>query len=131
MEENYCVLGIVSDEPDYKLCWLINEHRDFNFTRSADLKLFHKKLNEDQEIALFVYEDETSMLTYRLIRNRASQGYFLSDLPHIDYVLHIQGDIVPEEVQSLIAELTSLPAIRMCVPANLQNIKEKDRLQLW
>jgi len=131
MEENYCLLGIVTDEPDYKLCWLINEHKGFNLARTNDLKLYHKKLNLEQDIAIFIDEDESSMLTYRLISNRASQGYFLSDLKHIDYILHIQGDIVPDEVEALIANISGLPTIRMCVPLQLQRIKEKERLQLW
>ncbi len=25
IEEDFCLLGIVTDEPDFKLCWLINQ----------------------------------------------------------------------------------------------------------
>lgn len=131
IDENFCLLGIVSDEPDYKLCWLINQHIDFNFTRVDDLKLFQKKHNMEQEIALFFYEDESTMMTYRLIPNRASAGLFLSDLQHIDYLLHIQGDLVRDDIQNLISRISKMDAVRMCVPVDLSKIREQERLHLW
>jgi hypothetical protein len=131
IDEDYCLLGIASDEPDYKLCWLINQQMNTSLAKVDDLLVFNSKLNEQQEVALFVYYDENKMVTYRLIGNRLSTGYFLSDLKNIDYVLHIQGDIVESEIDDFIRRLVKAPGVRLCVPVDLQKIRERDRLHLW
>ncbi|MEX2428565.1 MAG: IPExxxVDY family protein, partial [Bacteroidales bacterium] len=124
-------LGIASDEPDYKLCWLINQQLGTSFIKGDDLVVFNSKINQQQEVSLFAYYDENKMVTYRLISNRPSSGYFLSDLKNIDYVLHIQGDVVTNEIDELIGSIIKTEGIRLCVPVDLRRIKEKERLHLW
>lgn len=131
MEENYCLLGISTDEPDYKLCWLINDRLRMTFVKTDNLSVFHKKLGEEQEFSLFHYEDENAMQVYRMIGNRSETGYFISKLKNIDFLLHIQGDLVNDDISALVANLNALDSIRMCVPVDLSKVKEKDRLQLW
>lgn len=131
IDEDFCLLGVASDEPDYKLCWLINQQMDTSFARVDDLVVYNSKLNEQQEVALFVYHDENKMVTYRLIGNRLSTGYFLSDLKNIDYLLHIQGEIVTNEIDNFISRVVKAPGVRFCVPVNLQKIRERERLYLW
>jgi len=131
IEEDYCLLGIVSDEPDYKVCWLLNQQLNFSLARIDDLKLFSKKLNEEQEVSIFKYYDENKLISYRLIVNKTSSGYFLPELKNIDYLLHIQGDIILDEITKIIKQISSIKAIRMCVPVDLSKIKERERLQLW
>ncbi len=131
MEENYCLLGISTDEPDYKLCWLINDQLRMSFLKTDNLQVFHKKLNEEQEFSLFQFDDENSMLVYRIIGNRSDTGNFLSELKNIDFLLHIQGDLIQDDVSKLVQKLNSLEAVRMCVPVDLGKLKEKDRLLLW
>lgn len=131
MEENYCLLGISSDVPDYKLCWLINDKFRMSFLKIDNLNVYHKKLNEDQEFSLFQYDDENAMLVYRIIGNRSDGGNFMSELKNIDFLLHIQGDLIQEDISKLVQQLNSLNAVRMCVSVDLGKLKEKDRLQLW
>lgn len=131
MEENYCLLGISTDDPDYKFCWLINDQLRMSFVKTDNLAVFQKKLGEEQEFSLFQYEDENTMLVYRIIGNRSETGYFLSDLKNIDFLLHIQGDLINDDISKLVADLNGLSNIRMCVPVDLSKVREKDRLQLW
>ena len=131
IDEDYCLLGIASDEPDYKLCWLINQQLGTSFTRTDDLVVYNSRLNEEQEAPLFVFYDETKMVTYRLIKNRLTSGHFLSDLKNIDYLLHIQGDIVTDEIDFFLKRVVKTPGIRFCVPVDLKKIKERERLLLW
>ena len=131
IEEDYCLLGIVSDDPDYKLCWSMNERLKFSLTKTDDLVLFNRKLNGEQEFPIFHFHDESTMITYRIIRNRIDSGYYLSGLKNIDFLLHIQGEIYSDSIKELISRLGSIDSVRMCVPVNLSKIKERDRLQLW
>lgn len=131
IDEDYCLLGVVSDEPDYKVCWLLNQQMNFSLARTADLKLFNKRLNIEQEVTLFKYYDDNALISYRLIGNKTSSGYFLPELKNIDYLLHIQGVIDLEEITKLIKMIGSIKSVRMCVPVDLSKIKERERLQLW
>lgn len=131
IEENYCVLGILSDEPDYKLCWLINNSLRFSFIKDEDLSFITHEEELKQSFSLFRYIHENTMLTYRLIKNRSETGFYLKDLQNIDYLLHIQGGIVTEQIKILIARLQDIDVIRLCVPIDLSRIRQKDRLQLW
>lgn len=131
MEEDFCLLGLVSDEPDYRLCWLLNQQLEMAFEKMDDLVLHHRKLQEDQEFSHFAYDDEESMVTYRLIKNRTENGYFLEELKNIDYLIHIQGEIITDKIEPFLQITTKLEPIRICIPVNLQNLKNKERLMLW
>ena len=130
-EEDFCLLGVAADEPDYKLCWMVNQALDLNFEKQEDLVLFHKKLDADQSFSLFQFEDEDALVTYRIIKNRSSHGFFLAELKNLDYLIHIQGDISTDQVDKFMLSLGILPSIRMSVPVDLTRIKNMERLLLW
>jgi len=131
MDEDFCLLGLVSDETDYKLCWMINRSLDMNFEKQEDLGLFHPRLQEEQIFSLFSYHDDASMITYRIIKNRTDNGYYLDELKNIDYLIHIQGEINTSKITGFLNLVTSLEPVRMCVPSDLTRIRNKERLLLW
>ena len=130
-EEDFCLLGLVADQPDYRLNLLINRALGFNLLKQQDLSLYHKKLDQDQDFSLYEYFDDESLLTYRVIGNRAENGYFLDELKNLDYLVHIQGEIMEEGIGVFIAKTAAIQDVRMCVPVNLAKIRNKDRLLLW
>lgn len=131
IEEDFCLLGMVTDEPDYKLCWMINRSLRMNFEKQNDLKLFHKKIGEEQEFSNFQYEDEEAMITFRIIKNRTDKGYYLEELKNLDYLIHIQGEISTLKISNFMLSLGQLDTVRMCVPCDLRRIRNHDRLLLW
>ena len=131
MEEDFCLLGVVADEPDYKLCWMINQALDMNFEKQEDLQLYHRKRNEEQVFSLFSYYDPDAMITYRIIRNKSENGYFLDEMKNIDYLFHIQGEIHADRISDFMQSVNSLKPVRMCVPSDLSRIKNKERLFIW
>ena len=131
IDEDYCLLGVVSDEPDYKLCWMINHSLDMNFERQEDLQLFHPRLKLEQDFSLFSFHDENALITFRIIRNRTENGYYLDELKNIDYLIHIQGEIDASKIKDFIHAVGALKSVRMCVPSDLTRIKNRERLLLW
>ena len=130
-DEDFCLLGLVADQADYRLNLLINRALGFNLLKQEDLSLYHRKLDQDQEFSLYEYFDDESLLTYRVIGNRAENGYFLDELKNLDYLVHIQGEIMEEGIGVFIEKTAAIPDVRMCVPVNLAKIRNKDRLLLW
>ena len=131
IEEDFCLLGVVSDEPDYKLCWRINQNFNMYFEKQEELHLFNRKLDKEQVFSYFSYHDNDALITYRLIRNRAEKGYFLDELKNIDYFIHIQGEINTTRISNFMLSVGALEPVRMCVPTDLGRIKNKERLLLW
>ena len=131
IEEDFCLLGLVTDEPDYKLCWMINRALDMNFEKQEELQLYHRKLDEEQVFSLFSYHDNDAMISYRIIGNRAENGYYLDELKNIDYMIHIQGEINTNRISGFMLSVGALEPVRMCVPSDLSRIKNKERLLLW
>lgn len=131
IEEDFCLLGLVADEADYKLCWTINQSLGLAFEKLDDLILYHRKLKEEQVFSNFVYRDEDALVTYRIIKNRSEQGYYLDEMKNLDYLVHIQGEITPEKINELMMAIAALAPVRMCVPVDLTRLRQKDRLLLW
>lgn len=131
IDENYCLLGIACDEPDYKLCWLINNNLSTEFKRIENIELFSAKAADKQSFTVFQFVDEATLLTYRIIKNRSDNGFFLDEFKAIDYIVHIQGDILQDEITDFIKEVSKIHSVRMCVPVDLAKIKDRIRLELW
>ena len=131
MQEDFCLLGLVTDEPDYKLCWRINQALGLAFEKLDDLKLFHKRLVTEQLFSIFAYYDDAAMLTYRIIKNRSDHGHFLDELKNLDFLVHIQGELAEEKIQEFIKRTATLTGVRMCVPVDLKRIRDRERLLLW
>ena len=131
IEEDFCLLSVVTDEPDYKLCWMINRFLDMNFEKQEELQLFHRKRDEEQVFSHFSYHDSDALITFRIIRNRSENGYFLDELKNIDYLIHIQGEINTIRINDFMQSVSALEPVRMCVPSDLSRIKNKERLLLW
>ncbi len=131
IEEDFCLLGVVADEPDYKFCWMINQELEINFEKLDDLDLYHPKLKLDQQFSIFAFDDEDAMVTYRIIKNRSDKGYFLDELKNLDYLVHIQGEIYKDSIGTFMHSVNTLPAVLMCVPVDLARLRNKERLLLW
>ncbi len=131
MEEDFSLLGLLTDEPDYRLCWLLNQWLDINLEKEEDLNLFHPKRKQEQSFSLFSYYDENTCWTFRVIQNRSAQGYFLEEIRNIDFLLHLQGEINADRLQLLMRSISEMGRVRMCVPVDLQKIRSKERLMIW
>jgi len=131
IDDEIGLIGLSSDEKDYRLAWFLNEEAGTCFVRMEDLLIYHKKLEEEQTFSLYQYYDEDSLLTYRLISNRSENGYFLEDVRNLDYLIHIQGEIFPEELQQLLDRISRVSTVRMCIPVDLKRLKNSERLYLW
>ena len=131
IEEDFCILGVVTDEADYKLCWMINQSLNMNFEKQDELKLYHRKLKEEQVFSHFSYYDNDALITFRIIKNRSENGYYLDALKNIDYLIHIQGEINTVRISNFMLSIGGFETVRMCVPSDLSRIKNKERLLLW
>lgn len=131
IDDNIGLIGLSSDESDYRLVWLINEEAGTGFIRMEDLTLYHKKLDSEQAFPLFQYYDDDSLLTYRLIGNRCENGFFLEEVKNLDFLILIQGEVFPDEMERFLEKIGRVTSVRMCVPVDLNRLRSTERLYLW
>lgn len=82
---DFLLFGLVSDEHDYRLAWLINRTMEWDLKRTENLKIEHPGESLTQEFAHYTFADEKTHITYRLIGNRGENGYLLEELKNVDF----------------------------------------------
>lgn len=83
-----CGLGILTEEPDYRISWLLNQNFPWDLMRSDDILVMDKKSSVQQ-----AYSSYVSNYNYhpgiRLISNRSGEGYWLTEFRQVDFLLAI------------------------------------------
>ncbi len=106
-------LGLLTDEPGYKLCWLLNQNFPWNLVLADDISATGKESPVTQFYPCF--ESTTSFPpSVKLIGNRSNEGQWLTIFHQIDFLLYIpsagQDSSYLDDLKSSIA--TKVPQIR-------------------
>lgn len=127
-EYNFIVIGITSDENDYRLIWEINKELGWNLERKENYRWYDKTIDKESEFSLFSYTDEDTYVLYKLISNK-NEGFFLLDkLKNIDYLLLIYDEPDSDIFESISERLKKLKAIRAVFNIDLSKHKNRERL---
>jgi len=106
-------LGLLTDEPDYRLCWLLNQNFLWNLVRSADFLVPDKSRPISQSYACFE-NDSDHHPAIRLIANRSKEGLWLTVYRQVDFLLVVSvnepAPVSLDEIKSSIS--AKVPQIR-------------------
>jgi hypothetical protein len=127
-EYDFELIGISCHLRDYKLCWALNKHLGFNFSRGENLILRQK--TGPNEFSNFVFEDEDNRLNYSLISNKGSGGFLVPELKHADYLLKVAGTCDSLETTEFLKTIKGLEVIITAFPVDISNLKSKQNLLL-
>ena len=116
------LIGILSDESDLKLSWLINKNIQVNLTRDEDLNWLSREL--PNSLSFPIYSDPESKLgPVRLLKNRTLEGLWIKGYKQVDYLFLIMKENSQEEFNNLREKLQKISGIRgvyVLDPAPLQ-----------
>ena len=129
-EPDFLLLGISSVDNDYHLSWMLNNELGLQLGKTEDLEVFHKRLEGKQVFSQFSYFDENSLNHYRLLSNRSEKGYLLEELPNVDYLLQVSGDVDSRFADLLLKQLNGLESIRLAFTIETAGLKSATRLIL-
>ena len=127
---DFMLFGISSADNDYHLSWMLNNDLGLQLSRKEDLEVFHKRLEGKQVFSQFGYFDENSLNHYRLLSNRSESGYLLEELPNVDYLLQVSGDVASGFADQLLKQLNVLGNIRLAFTIDPAGLKSAGRLML-
>ena len=106
-------LGLLTDEPDYRLCWLLNQNFSWGLSKSDDLTVTDKNSPVAQTFACF-RSNPDHLPEIRLIGNRSAEGLWLTAFSQIDFLLVIgsqpSGGQFLDDLKNSIS--TKIPQIR-------------------
>jgi len=103
--------GILTDEQDIKLSWLINKSLQIKLSRDEDLNWLSREL--PTPLAFPVYSDPSSRYgTVRLIKNRTLDGLWIKGYKQVDYLFMMIGALDQKNHQELIEKLQATNNIR-------------------
>jgi hypothetical protein len=125
---DFSLIGLSCHARDYKLCWSINKHLGFDFSRQDNLMLITKV--SSAEFSHYVYEDSDAHQSYALISNRGIGGLLIPEQKQTDYFLKMSGMVPKKKIENLIIQLKELDCVITAFPIDIDNLKSKQNLLL-
>ncbi len=105
------LIGILSDENDLKLSWLLNKNLQVNLSRDEDLNWLSREL--PNPLAFPVYSDPVSKFgPLRLLKNRTLEGLWIKGFKQVDYLFLLMKKTSREEYEGLLDKIQKISGIR-------------------
>jgi hypothetical protein len=95
---DFCLIGIVSSEKDYRLCWMLNNLFNIKLAKAEE----HSTAQSNH--SMYSYVQEELFREYYLIANKSDSHVLIEELKNMDYFLMIKG-VNEEEEKKNIADL--------------------------
>jgi hypothetical protein len=105
------LIGILSDENDLKLSWLLNKAIPLNLARDEDLNWLSKKLPNSQTFP--IYSDQDSKYgPIRLLKNKTLEGLWIKGYKQVDYLFVIMMEAGHQDYDTIINKIQKISGIR-------------------
>ncbi|MBL4655247.1 MAG: IPExxxVDY family protein [Bacteroidia bacterium] len=129
IEYNYdfSLLGIVSSEKIYRLCWVLNQELPLDLLRTDDLEIFSGNSSTSQYFPRYIDQNSSENEGYiYLLGNKNSGRYVIPDRKEADYFLILNGDAIMENIDSVVNQLKLIKTIQAVykIDPNILNSKE-------
>jgi hypothetical protein len=120
---DFCLIGIVCSEKDFRLCWMLNNQLGWNLAKMED------HTSGAGKHALFSFSDEDLMREYYLIANKADTGkLLLEEHQHTDYFIIIRGEMTDEEKKYFAEQIKKLNSVSASYIIDVEALKSKQNL---
>lgn len=134
----FMLFAISSHEPDYKLCFKLNQALNIDLHKEDPLELKNKNQADNLLFSFFIYVNEEEQLEYNLLSNKSyntvqsnksvstsqadlfgdtepevsgQKGFLINELSTIDYLLIVRTPYDPEfayELETIIKQTDSI-----------------------
>jgi hypothetical protein len=105
------LLGILTDETDLKLSWILNKSLQVKLSRDEDINWLSKEL--PSPLAFPIYSDPASRYGHlRLLKNRTLGGLWIKGYKQVDYLLIVTENISSNTREELMEKVQHLDGVR-------------------
>lgn len=126
---DYILFGLVSADPDYKLCLALNKKLRINLKNINAVRISPAD-DPEESFSRFSTGNEHEDHQYHLISNRSGKNYLLEKLKNIDYLLQIYTYGEHIDINSLTAILKETDSISAVFNIKTDKLKDKNLVYL-
>ena len=127
-EYDFILVGISSHEKPHRVAWALNNSLELDLARTEPYSLSLKKNEPPSDFTRFSWEHPDFEAIYSLLCNKGTHGLLIPEQHQADYFLLAQGPFTPEDKQTIISGLRSIPFILMAYQIDAQQLKSKQNL---
>jgi hypothetical protein len=111
-ETEYRILGLFCLEKDYRLCWLLNKHLQFDFKKTIDFQFATGKNSEVFNYPVFIYDAMILQQTFFLVSNQSAQGQIMFPAPRgLNYLMLVKADDSRFDFSQFLKRIRNVPQI--------------------
>jgi hypothetical protein len=121
-EVPFILIAISCHDSLLKTVWNINKKLNIDLNESLPIE---SKENPSQTYPVFCDLKSSSLRVFNLISNKSSNLLLIKELPNIDFILEISGEINKVDVLSIIKEIKMIPGVNAAIEINPEKIKRK------
>jgi hypothetical protein len=125
---DFVLIAVTTSLKDYRVCYLINKHLNFNFTKADDLAVDIHPGAPAVYFSLYLYNWEASETDFFFIANKGTDGYLIPEMKKADYFVMIKNYIDDDDLDTLITGLNRIPEIVAAVKIDPKKIKSRENL---
>ena len=121
---DFCLIGIVSHEKDYRLCWMLNSVLNIKLAKAEDHHAGQSRHS------MYNYIQEELFREYYLLANKGDAHVLIEEHKHIDYFLLIKGQIAGEEQKHVNELIKKSGMVAAAYLIDVLSLKSKQNLVL-
>jgi hypothetical protein len=120
---DFCLIGIVCSEKDFRLCWLLNNQLGLKLAKTEE------HTSGAGTHSLFSFADEPLMREYYLVANKTDTGkLLLEEHQHTDYFMIVKGEIDNEEKKYFAEQIKKIGSVSASYILDVETLKSKQNL---
>lgn len=124
---DFDLIGICSNNSDYRLCWNINQCLQIRLSKAADYSLVSKKDGESFH-SFYEFKNEEDFTEYYLIKNVSNTyKHLIPEKDQVDYFLIIKNNSL-HDLDDILTSLRSNESILTAFIFDPEELKSKQNL---
>ena len=108
VEFDFQVIGLSCHAKDYRMAWMLNKELALDFSREEEIEIPQK--NGTSAHSCYHCDLDEGRIHLYLMRNRSENGYFMAEIPQVDYLLKVEG-AEESEFQELIQSVRGMDQV--------------------
>ncbi len=126
-EFDFELIGICSNQTDYRLCWAINKALNISLEKADDYEVRLKK-DGDNKYSFYEFYNEEEHVEYYLIKNLSNNfKRLIPEKDQIDYFLIIKNNFA-QEVEEMVEKMKDIETVQTAFSFDADELKSKSNL---
>jgi hypothetical protein len=122
---DFLLLGIVTSEPDYKLCLTLNKKFQISLKNISPVEVTDGKQSV-LTFSRFSYTNSSSGLIFNFISNRSGKHFLLKKLKNIDYIFQVHDSENINNINQITDSLREIESVNAVFSIDTNTFKDKN-----